>query len=196
MATDRDTRWVRRVAPGEARPPLDAVYERIVAASSHARVSNLWQSQGLDPAALEATYALYRSLMHAPEPLSAAQVELIAVVVSATNGCAYCVSHHGPRLAAAFGDEALARAVAMDYREANLTARDRVLLDYVVALTCEPGERGLEDIERIREYGFDDAMILKATQVAALYGAINRVASALGVELEDGMETWTFGSQK
>jgi uncharacterized peroxidase-related enzyme len=196
MTTDRDTHWVRRVAPGEARPPLDAVYERILSRSSHARVSNLWRAQGLDPAGLDATYALYEALMRTPAPLSAAQAESIALVVSATNGCGYCVAHHGPRLARALGDEALARAVAMDYREANLTARDRVLLDYAVALTCEPSERKLEDVERIREYGFDDAMIVRATSITAFYNMVNRVVSALGVELEDGMEAWAFGSQK
>jgi len=84
--------------------------------------------------------------------------------VSATNGCGYCVAHHGPRLVAALGDESLARAVARDYREANLPARDRVLLDAAVALTCEPSERTKADVERVREYGFDDAAILKASQ--------------------------------
>jgi len=116
-------------------------------------------------------------------------------VVSATNGCGYCVAHHGPRLAVLVG-EPLARAVALDYREANLAARDRVLLDAAVALTCEPAERTSADIERLREYGFDDASILKVTEVAALYNLVNRVASALGVALEDGMAPWEFGAQK
>jgi uncharacterized peroxidase-related enzyme len=138
----------------------------------------------------------YRALMDDPAPLSAAQAELIAVVVSATNGCGYCVAHHGLRLARALGDEALARAVARDYREANLTARDRILLDAAVALTCEPSERKLEDIERQREYGFDDRAILRATEIAAFYNLVNRLVSALGVELEPGLEPWEFGAQR
>ena len=117
-------------------------------------------------------------------------------MVSATNGCGYCVAHHGPKLAAALGDPALARAVARDYREANLPARDRVLLDCAVAMTCEPSERKLEDIERLREYGFDDAAIVKATEIAAYYNLTNRIASALGVSLEPGLEPWEFGSQR
>jgi len=120
---------------------------------------------------------------------------MIALVVSATHGNAYCVAHHGPRLAALAG-EPLARAVALDYREANLAARDRVLLDAAVALTCEPAERTSADVERLREYGFDDSSILKLTEIAALYNLVNRVASALGVPLEDGMARWEFGAQK
>jgi uncharacterized peroxidase-related enzyme len=131
-----------------------------------------------------------------PAPLSRSQAELIAVVVSATNGCGYCVAHHGASLAAALGDETLARAAALDYRTADLPARDRVLLDHCVALTCEPGERTAADIERLREYGFDDAAILKATLVAAYYNLVNRIVGALGVALESDVPAWEFGDQK
>ena len=186
--------WTRAVSPESADAP--PIYARIRSGSSRGAVSSLWQALGLDPAGLEACYACYRSLMADPSPLTRAQAELLAVVVSATNGCGYCVAHHGPRLASALGDEALARAVARDYREANLRAQDRVLLDYAVALTCEPSERKQEDVARIREYGFDDRAIVRATQIAAYYNFINRVASALGVELEPALEPWEFGAQK
>jgi len=86
--------------------------------------------------------------------------------------------------------------VALDYRTANLAARDRVLLDWAVALTCEPAERKLEDVERVREYGFDDAAIVKATGIAAYYNLVNRVVSSLGVELEAGIPPWQFGAQR
>jgi uncharacterized peroxidase-related enzyme len=187
--------WIRSVPPDQAEGPLAAVYETIRKRSSAGHVSELWQVQGLDPRGLETLHAHYRSLMGDPAPLSHAQAELIALVVSATNGCAYCVAHHGPPLAHAVGDE-LARAVARDYREANLSARDRVLLDYAVALTCEPAERTALDVERLREYGFDDAAILRATEIAALYNLVNRVVSSLGVELEAGLERWEFGEQR
>ena len=186
--------WTRPFSA--ATPDTAALYERIRSNSSRGEVSNLWQTLGADPAALDAGYSHYRALMADPAPLTIAQAELVALVVSATNGCSYCVAHHGPRLSRALGDEALARAVARDYREANLTAQDRVLLDYAVALTCEPSERKLEDIERIREYGFDDRAIVRATAMTAYYNHINRVVSALGVELDAGLAPWEFGSQK
>ncbi len=93
------------------------------------------------------------------------------------------------------GDD-LAHAVALDYRTANLPARDRVLLDLAVAITCEPAERTAEDIERVREYGFDDVAIVRAVEIAAYYNSVNRVVLALGVPLERGREPWEFGSQK
>lgn len=185
--------WIRMIGEPQASGELSALYGKIRAASSAGRVSSLWQSCGLDPRGLSALFAHYQALMGDPAPLTRAQAELIALAVSAVNGCGYCVAHVGPRAARACGDETLARAVARDYREADLAARDRVLLDAAIALTCEPAERKREDIERLREYGFGDDAILKATEITAFYNLINRVVSALGVELEQGLAGWEFG---
>lgn len=188
--------WTRSVPPESATEPLESVYALIKSHAGRGRISQVWQSVALDPRGLAALFAVRVALLDDPAPLTAAQAELIALVVSATNGCGYCVAHHGPHLATALDDEGLARVVAMDYREANLPARDRVLLDYAVALTCEPAERKLEDIERVREYGFDDPAIVKATEIAAYYNLINRIVCALGVALEPGVEPWEFGEQR
>lgn len=185
--------WIARIAPEAAPPALRPVYERIRSQATSQRVSYVWQAWGWHPAGLEAAFASYRALMDDPAPLTRAQAEMIALVVSATNGCAYCVAHHGSRLARLVGVE-LARDVARDYREANLPARDRVLLDLAIAITCEPGERGPADLERLREYGFDDAAIVRAVEISGYYGWVNRVVLALGVELEPGLEPWEFGS--
>lgn len=187
--------WTRIVPPEAAVGPVRSLYERIQGLHPARRVSHLWQTCAPDPAALDALFTLVRALMAEPAPLSRAQAEAIALVVSATNGCGYCIAHHGPRLATALGDEALARAVARDYRAADLPARDRVLLDHAVALTCEPAERTEEDLERLREYGFDDLAILKVTEITALFNLVNRMISGLGVSLEDGVTPWEFGAQ-
>jgi alkylhydroperoxidase family enzyme len=65
-----------------------------------------------------------------------------------------------------------------------------------VAMTCEPAERTRADIERLREYGWDDEQILKATAIAAFYNMVNRLVSALGVERESDVESWAFGAQR
>ena len=187
--------WIKSVTPAEAGPALARTYEQAASFSKHGKVSNLWQALGGDADGLATLHAHFRSLMGDPAPLTPAQAEMLAVVVSATNGCGYCVAHHGQRLAALAG-EPLARAVALDYREANLAARDRVLLDAAVALTCEPAERTNADVERLREYGFDDGAILKLTLIAAFYNLVNRLASGLGVALEEGVKAWEFGAQK
>lgn len=190
------TSWTRPVAPDQAQGKLRELYDAIASRSSSGRVSHMWTALGLDPPSLEACVAFRGPLLDDPAPLTDPQAELIAVVVSATNGCGYCVSHHGPRLARALDDDPLARAVARDYRTADLAARDRVLLDYAVALTCEPAERTRAEIERLREYGFGDPAIVRATSVAGYYNHVNRVVCALGVALEPELEAWEFGSQR
>jgi uncharacterized peroxidase-related enzyme len=185
--------WTRNITPQAADGAVRGVFDRIASLHPSRRVGHLWQACAPDPAALDALFTLVRTLMDEPAPLSHAQAEAIVVVVSATNGCGYCIAHHGPRLATALGDEQLARAVARDFREADLPARDRVLLDHAVALTCEPAERTEEDIERLREYGFDDLAILKATEIAALFNLVNRLVSSLGVRLEAGVAEWESG---
>jgi len=188
--------WIRTVGPDQATGATADAYARLRERSGRAHVSNVWRALALDPAGLGALFALRGALLDAPAPLTAAQAEAIVLVVSAVNGCAYCVAHHGPKLGRALGSEELARTVARDYREADLPARDRVLLDYAVALTCEPSERKAEDVERLREYGFDDEAILKATELTAYYNAMNRIVSGLGVPLEAGVTAWEFGAQR
>lgn len=187
--------WTPLVVPEHADATTQDLYHRIAARSSRGAVSHYWQALAIHPATLEGGFESAQSTTDDPAPLTMAQVELLAVVVSATNGCGYCVAHHGPRLARLVG-EPLARAVARDYREADLAARDRILLDAAVALTCEPSERKQDDIERMREYGFDDIAIVRATTVAAYFNSANRIACALGLQLEPGVEPWEFGAQR
>ena len=188
--------WIHNTLPTHATGPIAVLYERMRLLSPTGRISNFWQIYGSDPHGLETLYELYMAIWADPAPLTAAQADLVALVVSATNGCGYCVSHRGPKLVQSLMDESLARSVAMDYRAANLPARERVMLDYAVALTCEPAERTQEDIERLREYGFDDPAIHKITVIAAFYNMVARIANPLGVELEPGVEEWEFGAQK
>jgi len=82
------------------------------------------------------------------------------------------------------GDAGLSRALARDYREADLTAADRGMLDYAVKLTRQPAEVGEEDVDRLRALGFEDRAILDICQVAAYYNYVNRLADGAGVELE------------
>jgi uncharacterized peroxidase-related enzyme len=188
--------FIRTIPPDAADGATAAAYAHIVERTGRTQIQALWRTLGLDPEAIPPLFEWRRALLDHPDPLTAAQAFGIAVVVSATNGCGYSVTHQGKALAQAVGDEPLARAIALDYREADLPARDRVLLDYAVALTCEPAERTAADVERLREYGFDDAGILKATEITALVNASNRLLNGLGVALEDGVEAWAYGAPK
>ena len=78
-------------------------------------------------------------------------------------------------------DEALANAIKRDYREADLTDRERAMLDYVAKLTQKPVSVSRDDLDNLRAHGFDDVGILQINLIASWFNYINRVADGLGV---------------
>ena len=75
-------------------------------------------------------------------------------------------------------------AIKKDYREADLDAADRAMLDYVRKLTLAPASTSEADIIALREAGFGDKAILEINQIAGFFAWCNRTVDGLGVELE------------
>ena len=78
-------------------------------------------------------------------------------------------------------DESLSQAIRKDYKTADLTPAERVMLDYVAKLTLTPARVCKEDIDALRGAGFDDTAILQINLIASWFNYINRVADGLGV---------------
>jgi uncharacterized peroxidase-related enzyme len=78
-------------------------------------------------------------------------------------------------------DTELVAALEEDYREAPISERERVMLDYVVQITRDATRISPADHDRLRSVGFDDQGILQITLIASWFNYINRVADALGV---------------
>ncbi len=81
--------------------------------------------------------------------------------------------------------EELIAALTANYRTAQLSSMDRVMLDYVVKLTKTPSEIARQDVEGLRVVGFDDRAIHDICAITAYYAFVNRIADGLGVELEE-----------
>jgi uncharacterized peroxidase-related enzyme len=75
-----------------------------------------------------------------------------------------------------------------DYRRASLPRCDRAMLDYAAKLTLAPATVSREDVQRLREEGFEDRAILDIVHVTAYFAFANRLADGLGVALEGGDE--------
>ena len=80
------------------------------------------------------------------------------------------------------------RALARDYRRADVSGADRAMLDYAVKLTRSPHAITAADADALRGVGFDDTAILDICQVVSYYNYVNRLADGLGVEMEDFWE--------
>lgn len=81
-------------------------------------------------------------------------------------------------------DDTLVQQLITDYQEADISAKDRAMLDYVVKLTLEPWSMEEADVQRLREAGFFDREILDINQITGYYAYVNRLADGLGVDLE------------
>lgn len=81
-------------------------------------------------------------------------------------------------------DESLSEAIKKDFRTADITAQERVMLEYVEKITLAPAKINSADIKLLREAGFDDMAILQINLIASWFNYINRVADGLGVGRE------------
>ena len=141
-------------------------------------VPNVLQAYAFDNAKLSAFVAMYNDLMLAPSGLSKLEREMIAVAVSAHNRCYYCLVAHGAAVRALSGDPALGELMAMNYRAARLSQRERAMLDFAVKLSAEPYGVEKEDREALRRAGFNDRDIWDIAAVAGFFNMSNRIASA------------------
>jgi uncharacterized peroxidase-related enzyme len=141
-------------------------------------VPNVLQAYAFDMAKLEAFVGMYNDLMLAPSGLSKLEREMIAVAVSAHNRCYYCLVAHGAAVRQLSGDPPLGELMAMNYRAARLSKRERAMLDFAVRLTATPWEIGEDDRAALRRAGFSDRDIWDIGAVAGFFNMSNRIASA------------------
>ena len=141
-------------------------------------VPNVLKAYAFDMVKLESFVAMYNDLMLGPSGLSKLEREMIAVAVSSQNRCYYCLVAHGAAVRQISNDPVLGELMAMNYRTARLTARQRAMLDFAVKLTSQPWQVEESDRERLRRAGFSDREIWDIAAVAGFFNMSNRVASA------------------
>lgn len=111
--------------------------------------------------------------------------ELIAVIVSATNGCGLCTIHHTRALGDVLDDHARAQRIALDDHLVPLSKRERALADLARKITQSPKAVGEKDFAALRDAGLSDADILEAVETSAWFNHTNRIFISLGVVPDD-----------
>ncbi len=143
-------------------------------------VPNVLRVFALRPKHLLGWWAYYDELLRGESGLTKVQREMIAVVVSVTNRCHYCVVSHTAALRKLTKDPDFVDRLATGYKYADLEARDRAMLDFAVKLTEASDRCTDEDVEALRDAGWNDEEIMDIAQVAAMFNFTNRLASGLG----------------
>ncbi len=171
--------WIDIIDEADAEGDLKAIYDDI--ARRRGKLSNIMRIHSLNPPTMQAHLELYLKVVFGASRLRRAERELIATVVSAANGCAYCVNHHAEALNFYWKDDARIAQVKQDWRALDLPEKTRAMLAYAVRLTEAPSTITEADVEALRAVGLSDRDILDVNLIASYFNFVNRIASGLGV---------------
>ncbi|MGL6279674.1 MAG: peroxidase-related enzyme [Gaiella sp.] len=177
MAEERIT-WLR--VPAEDELPQEVLDLWAPSLERLGFVPNVLRTYALRPRHLVLWTAWFDEVMKAESGLTKAEREMIAVVVSVANDCAYCVASHSAVLRKLTKDPELSDQIAADHRSAAISDRMKRALDYALALTRDPASIREQDVERLREAGWSDEDVLDIAEITGLFNMSNRMASGLG----------------
>lgn len=176
--------FIRVIQETEAEGRLREIYSDLI--EKRGKIAEVHKIQSLNPETIVNHMDLYMTIMFGQSPLKRVQREMIAVVVSRANNCAYCQVHHAAAVNHYWKDDAKVNQLKLDYTKLDLPAVDKLLCDYGRNLTLNPGkETEIAHITPLREAGLEDRGILDATLVIAYFNFVNRIVLGLGVELEE-----------
>ncbi len=142
-------------------------------------VPNVLRAYAFDEKKLRAFTDMYNDLMLGESGLSKLEREMIAVAVSSVNHCYYCLTAHGAAVRQLSGDPTLGEMMAMNWRAANLSAKQKAMLGFATKLTERPDTIEEADRQALRDAGFTDRDIWDIASTAAFFNMSNRVAAAI-----------------
>ena len=148
-------------------------------------VPNVLQAYAWHSTKFAAFTEMYNDLMLGESGLSKLEREMIAVVVSSANHCYYCLTAHGAAVRQLSGDPKLGEQMVMNYRTADLTEKQRAMLDFSWLLTKQPEIIDEEHRAALRKAGWKDRDIWDIASVAAFFNMSNRVSVATDQQPND-----------
>ena len=164
----------------------DDVRARIVEVQEKAGfVPNVFLAFAHRPAEFRAFFAYHDALLLRESGLSKGDKEMIIVATSGINRCLYCVVAHGALLRIYEKNPLVADQVAVNHRKADITPRQRAMLDFAVKVTSESHLVGDADFAALREHGFSDDDAWDIAGIAALFGLSNRIANVSSMRPND-----------
>lgn len=148
-------------------------------------IPNVLQAYAFDIDKLNAFTGLYNDVMFATSGLSKLEREMIAVTVSSINKCFYCLTAHGATVRQMSGDPKLGEALVMNWRVADLDARQHAMLAFAELMTVNSASIEEKDRDALRQVGFSDRDIWDIAATASFYNMTNRMASATDMRPND-----------
>ncbi|MBB5504542.1 peroxidase-related enzyme [Paraburkholderia atlantica] len=148
-------------------------------------VPNVFLTLAHRPDEFRAFFAYHDALMLKEGGLTKGEREMIVVATSAVNDCLYCVVAHGALLRIYEKAPLLADQVAVNHRKADLTERQKAMLDFALKVCRASGTVDEEDFQTLRGHGFTDEDIWDIAAITAFFGLSNRMANVISMRPND-----------
>jgi uncharacterized peroxidase-related enzyme len=167
----------RYPAPALAAMPEDIRARILKVQEKTGFIPNVFLMLARRPDEFRAFVAYHDALMDKADGLSKAEREMIVVAVSAANQCQYCVVAHGAILRIRARNPLLADQIAANYRKADISPRERAMLDFALKVANEAQAVDEADCAALRERGFDEEDLWDIAAIAAFFSMSNRLAN-------------------
>jgi uncharacterized peroxidase-related enzyme len=165
--------------------PPDIV-ERISAVQEKSGfIPNVFLALAHRPDEFRAFFAYHDALMEKPGNLTKAEREMIVVATSGANQCHYCVIAHGAILRIRAKNPLIADQVAINYRKADITARQRAMLDFALKVALQSHTVEEEDFAALAGHGFSDEDAWDIAAIGAFFALSNRMANVTKMRPND-----------
>jgi uncharacterized peroxidase-related enzyme len=165
--------------PEDVRARIAAVQEK------SGFVPNVFLALAHRPAEFRAFFAYHDALMDKEGGLSKAEREMIVVATSGANGCQYCVVAHGAILRIRAKSPVVADQVAINYRKADITPRQRAMLDFAMKVALESHKVDEADFAALAKDGFSQDDVWDIAAIAAFFALSNRLANVSSMRPND-----------
>ena len=148
-------------------------------------VPNVFVTLAHRPDEFRAFFAYHDALMLKESGLTKAEREMIVVATSGANDCLYCIVAHGAILRIYAKDPLVADQVAVNYRKADVTPRQKAMLAFALKVATRSQEIEDDDFAALREHGFDDEDMWDIGAIAAFFALSNRMANLISMRPND-----------
>ena len=148
-------------------------------------IPNVFLTLAHRPDEFRAFFAYHDALMLRESGLSKAEKEMIVVATSGANDCLYCIVAHGAVLRIREKNPLLADQIATNYRSADITPRQKAMLDFAAKVSLRAHEVDDADVEALRRHGFSLEDVWDIGAISAFFAMSNRMASLTNMRPND-----------
>jgi uncharacterized peroxidase-related enzyme len=171
-------------------PAIDAlppdIRERLLTVQQKSGfVPNVFLTLAYRPDEFRAFFAYHDALMDKDGGLTKAEREMIVVATSSANQCHYCVIAHGAILRIRAKNPLISDQIAVNYRKADITPRQKAMLDFAMKVATEAHKISEADFIQMNSHGFSDDDIWDIAAIAAFFAMSNRIANVTGMRPND-----------